>query len=323
MDDRSILVSVEGIDKTFASKSGITGRRRSINAVRDVSFEVRQRQSVGLVGESGSGKTTIARIILGLTQPSAGRVRFGWADSDSRTAKRRIRAVFQDPFTSLDPHQSAYKMLEEVQRLLFARTPSERLRRSRELLDRVGLSDQEGHALPKELSGGQRQRVAIARALCAEPTLVVLDEAVSALDVSIQAQILNLLSELADDLRLTYLVISHDLAVINQLCDEVIVLYRGMVMERGKTDDVLGSPGNPYTRMLLESVPRAGMTLRRRLALVEREREGCVFRSRCQMAVEACAEMPPLSEVGGSREVRCWLPLVSGQPSLRESGSTR
>ena len=200
---------------------------------------------------------------------------------ERRARGRFIQIVFQDPYTSLDPRQSVRRTVDEVQAFHFSRDSSARRTRTKQLLDAVGLSDKDARSLPRELSGGQRQRAAIARALAAEPKILILDEAVSALDVSIQAQILNLLSDLRREFRLTYILISHDLAVVRQVADDVLVMYRGRTVEVGPVETILSAPLHPYTRRLLESVPRPGMVLARRAAVLEGEDEGCLFRQRC------------------------------------------
>jgi peptide/nickel transport system ATP-binding protein len=220
---------------------------------------------------------------------------------------RVIQIVFQDPYTSLDPRQTVRNALDEIQRVIFERTRNDRRARTGELLEQVGLGEKEARALPRELSGGQRQRVAIARALAAEPEILILDEAVSALDVSIQAQILNLLADLRDQLDLAYLVISHDLAVVRQIADDVLVMYRGRAVEMGPVDRILASPRHPYTRRLLESVPRAGMVLKRQPALLVEHADGCLFRDRCEYAHEHCLTEPDLIPIEEGHVARCCL----------------
>ena len=267
MAEGNPVLEVEGLAKTFRSHGSWRGRGgTSVAAVRDVSFELREGGSVGLVGESGSGKTTTARMLVGLERPDAGSIRIagreralGRASSEERRRRaREIQMVFQDPYTSLDPRQRVADCLDEVLRFHFSDPPDERRSRVAQLLQQVGLGERESAALPRELSGGQRQRVAIARSLAAAPSVLILDEAVSALDVSIQAQILNLLADIRDGSGIAYVVVSHDLAVVRQLVDETLVMYRGEVVERGPTEEILERPQHPYTRMLLDSIPRIG-----------------------------------------------------------------
>ncbi|XAS68653.1 ATP-binding cassette domain-containing protein [Micrococcaceae bacterium Sec5.7] len=254
------VVSVEGLRKTFGR-----GRKESV-AVDGIGFELRTGGSLGIVGESGSGKTTTARMLIGLEQPTAGRILIGGADhtrparriKDLRARGRLIQIVFQDPYTSLDRRQKIGDCLGEVVHLHFGLTGAALKTRVRDLGELVGLHERQLESLPRELSGGQRQRVAIARALAAEPEILILDEAVSALDVSIQAQILNLLADIREQRGISYVFISHDLAVIRQITDTVIVMRHGQVIEQGQTADVLDDPRDPYTRLLRDSVPHAG-----------------------------------------------------------------
>ena len=235
-------------------------------AVDDVSFDLPPGRSLAIVGESGSGKTTIARMIVGLERPTNGtitacghdRSRPARSTRDRRRRGREVQIVFQDPYTSLDPRQTAEATIDEVLRLHHGWPADRRRPRTAELVDLVGLDTRQSRALPRSLSGGQRQRVAIARALAAQPDVLILDESVAALDVSIQAQVLNLLADIADQTHVSYILISHDLAVVRQLTDEAIVLHRGKVVERGPTAQVLDDPQHPYTQRLRESVPRPG-----------------------------------------------------------------
>jgi ABC-type glutathione transport system ATPase component len=254
------LLTVEHLTKTFGR-----GRTEAV-AVADVSFTLNAGGSLGIVGESGSGKTTTARMIIGLERPTRGSIAFCGADRTQparstrqlRERGRDIQIVFQDPYTSLDRRQRVGDCLAEVLGIHFRLSRDEVKRRVRELGELVGLDDRQLDALPKGLSGGQRQRVAIARALATEPKILILDEAVSALDVSIQAQILNLLSDIREKRGVSYLFISHDLAVIRQVTDDTIVMRHGAVIEQGPTADVLDDPRDPYTRLLRDSVPREG-----------------------------------------------------------------
>ncbi|SEL66161.1 ABC-type dipeptide/oligopeptide/nickel transport system, ATPase component [Blastococcus sp. DSM 46786] len=255
-DPQSPALEVEGLTRTYG---GLT-------AVDDVSFVLRAHGALGVVGESGSGKSTTARMLVGLERPDAGTVRIGGTAYDAvprgRAARlaraRAVQMVFQDPYLSLDPRVRVRDSVEEVLRLHGTEGARTVRARAVELLDQVGLGPREQEALPRELSGGQRQRVAIARALAPEPDVLVLDEAVSALDVSIQAQILNLLRDIRAERQIAYLFVSHDLAVVRHVCEEVLVLNRGAVVERGDAAEVLAHPAHPYTRLLLASVPHQG-----------------------------------------------------------------
>ncbi len=279
------VLEVVGLNKEFAvrrdagakqrdsrPKSGLVGRwktnspSRTVTAVNDVSFTVALGQSLAIVGESGSGKTTVARMIVGLETPSSGRIVFAGRERSthhvsSRERKRRAREVqivFQDPYSSLDPRMTIRACIAEVLTLHFDQTDAERDTRIDLLLEQVGLDQRHGDVLPKALSGGQRQRVAIARALASEPSVLICDEAVASLDVSIQAQVLNLLSDIRVQTGVSYLFISHDLAVVRQVSDEVIVMRNGKIVERGPTQQVLASPQAAYTKRLLAAIPREG-----------------------------------------------------------------
>ncbi|MEL5956446.1 ABC transporter ATP-binding protein [Streptomyces sp. CLV115] len=248
------VLAVRGLHRTFGT----------VRAVDDVSFTLPHGGSLGIVGESGSGKTTTARIVVGLEQADEGDVLVCGRSRTDRArgrAKRLARArevqmVFQDPLLSLDPRTGVELALRETLRLHFPER--DHARRIRELLDQVGLGTRAADALPRQLSGGQRQRVAIARALAVEPAVLVLDEAVAALDVSVQAQILNLLADIREQTSIGYLFITHDLGVVRCVTDDVIVMRHGAVIEAGATAEVLAAPQHPYTRLLLESVPRPG-----------------------------------------------------------------
>ncbi len=244
-------------------------------AVDDVSFTLERDESLGIVGESGSGKTTVARMLMGLEQASGGTITVdgqlranGRVSLHERRARaRQLQIVFQDPYSSLDPRQRVRDALSEVVALHTPLDRKGRERRVHELLNQVGLDDRMSRALPRDLSGGQRQRVAIARALAVEPTVLVLDEAVAALDVSVQAQVLNLLADIRANTQVSYLFISHDLGVVRQVTDRALVMRSGRCVEQGPTAEVLDHPTDTYTAELLASVPRAGWTPRRRTAL--------------------------------------------------------
>jgi peptide/nickel transport system ATP-binding protein len=286
-------------------------------AVDGVSLVLHPGQTLGLVGESGCGKSTLARCVAGLLEPTAGTVLLdgqpvaGMGAGARRARARVVQMIFQDPFGALNPRLTVARIVEEP--LTVHRIGDAAARRARvaDLLDRVGLSAAQGGRFPHELSGGQRQRVAIARALALEPRLIVCDEAVSALDVSIQAQVLNLLADLQAQLGLAYLFISHDLSVIRHVSDRIAVMYLGRIVETGTSDAVWTAPRHPYTRALVAAIPGAGgLDAARRLV---RQPEGgaaggCRFRPRCPAAVARCAvEEPGLMAVSGGQSVACWV----------------
>jgi ABC-type glutathione transport system ATPase component len=260
------------MSEPILTASGLTKVFGDHTAVDDVSFSLPEGGSLAIVGESGSGKTTVARMLTGLERPTAGTIIACGRDRSlpARSAGERrrrgaeIQIVFQDPYSSLDPRQSGAASIDEVLRLHRGGSKAERGARIAELGGLVGLDERQLNALPRGLSGGQRQRIAIARALAAEPRILVLDESVAALDVSIQAQVLNLLADIRDATGISYILISHDLAVVRQLTDDAIVMHRGRVVEAGPTARILDDPQQDYTRQLRDSVPRPGWKPQRR-----------------------------------------------------------
>ena len=253
--DEPVLV-VSGLRKVFGAQV----------AVDDMSFALLPGKSIAIVGESGSGKTTVARMIVGLEKPTAGtivacgrdRSRPARRGAERKMRGREVQIVFQDPYSSLDPRQTGAALVDEVLRVHHGGDPATRRRRVTELAELVGLDVRQMNAMPKALSGGQRQRVAIARALATDPRVLILDESVAALDVSIQAQVLNVLADIRDQRGISYVLISHDLAVVRQLTEEAVVMQRGIVVEQGRTSDILDNPRHPYTQMLRASVPGPG-----------------------------------------------------------------
>jgi len=253
------MLSVENIGKAYPlARTSLLGTRPTLTALHDVSFAIARGESFGLVGESGSGKSTLARLILALEAPDAGRIAFDGADihrAMPRDFRARMQIVFQDPYASLNPRMSVAGIVAEPLVIHRAMTAKARLDRVAELLGLVGLGPQHLHRHPHEFSGGQRQRIAIARALACEPDFLVLDEPTSALDVSVQAQVLNLLHDLQQRLNLTYLFISHDLAVVRHVCDRVALLHQGRLVEQGETEALWRAPRSDYARMLLAAMP--------------------------------------------------------------------
>jgi peptide/nickel transport system ATP-binding protein len=266
------VLQARQLRKVFKVKAEGSRQTEDLVAVDDVSFELPPSGSVGLVGESGSGKTTVARIIAGLERQTSGTVIVAGAalrgrrlrGQDRRAKGRRVQMVFQDPYSSLDPRQTVGACLDEVLRFHTPVGKASRHQRVLELLHQVGLDERHENLRPRSLSGGQRQRVAIARALACDPEILILDEAVSALDVSVQGQVLNLLADLRAELRVAYLFVSHDLAVVQQVTDDTMVMHRGRIIESGPTDTILREPASDYTRQLLAAVPRPGWQPSRR-----------------------------------------------------------
>jgi peptide/nickel transport system ATP-binding protein len=302
------LLQVEGLRTWFPIRSGVFQRTVGwVRAVDDVSFEVPAGCTLALVGESGCGKTTVGLSILRLVEPRAGRVLFdgedlvALSDEEMRARRRALQIVFQDPLGSLDPRMRVRDAIAEgMQSFGIGSSESERTDRVAGLLERVQLDPRQMWRYPHEFSGGQRQRLCIARALAVEPRLVICDEAVSALDVSIQAQILNLLSELQKDLGLTYLFITHDLSVVRYLADQVAVMYLGQIVEEGGTERIFEGPLHPYTRGLLAAVPSVDPQRRTAAARVLGDvpspadpPAGCRFHTRCPEAFDRCSEEAP------------------------------
>ena len=301
------LIAADHLGKHFSARTMLRGHR-PVQAVTDVSLTVDRGEAVGLVGESGSGKSTIGRLLLGLVKPSTGHVRIDGNDlaaiprSGMKKLRQRMQLVFQDPYSSLDPRRRVGAQIADgmvIHRLIPAH---QRVERVAELLKQVGLDPSHADRYPHEFSGGQRQRIGIARALSTGPEFLVADEPVSALDVSVQAQVLRVLADLRSRFGLGLLFISHDLPVVRSLCDRVVVLYLGRVMEEGPAAEVLAHPRHPYTRALLSAAPSFDPVRRRNRILLQGEPpspadppSGCVFRTRCPWVIAQCAaEVPRL-----------------------------
>ncbi len=311
------LLAVEDLKVHFPVRTGAWRAPATLKAVDGVSFTVAAREVVGVVGESGSGKTTLGRAILRLVEPTAGSIAFagqplaGLSARAMLPVRRRLQAVFQDPTASLNPAMTIGRALGEALHIHGIGDRRDRPARIGALLDKVGLPAAFADRLPRALSGGQRQRVGIARALAVEPELIIADESVSALDVSVQAQIVNLLQDLQAELGLAILFIAHDLSLVEYLCDRVIVLYLGRIMEMGPAHAVFANPRHPYTRALIAAAPQIDPARRTRGALLAGDPpsplappSGCVFRTRCPHAIAACAEaVPPLT--GNSHVAAC------------------
>jgi peptide/nickel transport system ATP-binding protein len=316
------LMRLESLEKTYALKTGMFGRALKVQALRNVSLTIGRRETVGVVGESGCGKSTLGRLLLRLEEPTGGRVEFRGEDITHkpdralRSFRRHTQVVFQDPYSSLNPRQRVQDILTEPMRVhgLAANAVAAENEAMR-LLEEVGLRHEHAARYPHQLSGGQRQRVAIARALAMRPELIVCDEAVSALDVSVQAQVVNLLADLQDAHDLSYLFIGHDLAVVRQIATRVVVMYLGRIVEIAERDDFYREPLHPYSRALMAAVPGNGHKLGQAGEPVLLSGEppsplappsGCAFRTRCPMAMPQCAELvPELRQRGSNRQVAC------------------
>ena len=319
------LIEAERLSKHYVVGSRLRhGGRRTVRALDDVSLAVQSGETLGLVGESGCGKSTLGRTLLRLVDPSAGRIRFAGRDITSlseralRPLRARMQMVFQDPYASLNPRRRIGDLIAEPLHVHNRGNRREIDERVRALLPLVGLSPEHLQRFPHQFSGGQRQRVGIARALALEPELIVADEPVSALDVSVQAQIVNLFADLQDRLGLTYVFIAHDLSVIRQISTRVAVMYLGAIVETGGTDDVLHAPAHPYTAALISAIPMPDAAGERRNRVALRGEppsptnppSGCRFHTRCPQAQPTCAEVPPpLAPVSPGRDVACHFPL--------------
>ena len=332
---RTALLELRDVVREYPVKT-LTFRRSTerIHAVSGVSFQVEPGETYGLVGESGCGKSTTARLAVGMEKPTTGAVIFDGGDlasargGERRRQRRELQMVFQDPYSSLDPKMNVADLIAEplvVQRIGRRKQRHTQVER---LLGEVGLPAVAARRYPHELSGGQRQRVAIARALALRPRLIVADEPVSALDVSVRAQILNLMADLQEEHGLSYLMVAHDLAIVRHVSHRVGVMYLGKLVETGSTDDVIARPAHPYTAKLLSAVPEADPHRER---AKERQRgvdetpsairppSGCRFRTRCPLAQEICAEIEPaMQRFGDGQQAACHFPL---RPALPETSA--
>ncbi|MGV8954510.1 MAG: ABC transporter ATP-binding protein [Cypionkella sp.] len=314
------LVSLRGLHKHFYLGGNLFGRNRAVlRAVDGVDLDIRRGETLGLVGESGCGKSTLARTLIRLHQPSSGEMLFDGTDiaklSERELApfRKRMQMIFQDPYASLNGRMTVRDLIAEPLEIADIGTPQSRTERVFELLGRVGLNPDHATRFAHEFSGGQRQRIGIARAIALNPDLVICDEPISALDVSIQAQVVNMLEDLQDELGLTYLFITHDLSMVRHISDRIGVMYLGRIVELASNHDLYARPSHPYTRALLASIPVPDPTVRNASAPMTGEipsptdiPSGCRFRTRCPLATELCAaQEPPLRDVGGGHLAAC------------------
>ncbi|MDG1289603.1 MAG: ATP-binding cassette domain-containing protein [Lentibacter sp.] len=321
----TVLLKANDLTVRFAlGKKGLFGARQHLEAVRSVSFTLAKGRALGIVGESGSGKTTTAMAAIRLTEAAGGQVLFEGedlltlSDEDMRQRRRDIQLIFQDPYSSLNPRARVADIVREPMDLMEIGIPAERDARVRELFKLVGLRPDQLNLFPHQFSGGQRQRISIARALSTNPKLLVCDEPVSALDVAIQAQILNLLARLKDELGLSYLFISHDLGVVRHVCDDVAVMYLGKIVEHGPVEALFEAPQHPYTQALLAAAP--SLARRKSKGYVRPMKlsgdppspinppKGCAFAERCPKAQDICRQSPPEARETQGLHVACYFP---------------
>jgi oligopeptide/dipeptide ABC transporter ATP-binding protein len=332
------LLQIQNVSKNFGGKARLlSGRTPLIQAVRNVSLDLGRGGALGVVGETGCGKSTLARMIMGIIPPTSGRILYKGKEisvgtqADRQELYRTIQFVFQDPMSSLNPRKTIRQILETPMIRLLSLSKKEREKRLLTLMETVNLRPEYLDRHPHEFSGGQAQRIGIARALAPKPEVLILDEPVSALDVSIQAQILKLLRDLQSRLGLTYLFISHDLAVVDYLCDSIAVMYLGTVTEYGTAPDVFTSPRHPYTHVLLASVPEPGarsavaVKLTGELPAPSNPPPGCPFSSRCYRVENICrSQRPPLESFGDTHKAACFFADTPVPPPvLDHTGDTR
>lgn len=318
----NVILKVENLTKTFEVKSNkLFGKSRHLNAVNDVSFEVYEGETLGVIGESGCGKSTLGKCLLHLISPSSGTIQYKdtsiskLSEKEIKKLRKDIQIVFQDPYSSLDPRKTAGSIIEEPMIIHHTAEASDRKKKVEELLKLVGLDIYHVNRYPHEFSGGQRQRINIARALALEPKLIVCDEPVSALDVSVQSQVLNLLKELQQKLGLTYIFISHDLSVVKYVSNRIAIMYLGRIVEMGDSKDIYLNPMHPYTKALFSAIPPESPMEEKKSILLKGEipsplnlPPGCAFSSRCPECMERCMkEVPKLVEIKNGYKVACWL----------------
>jgi len=317
------LLEVKNLKKYFPIKGGIFSKAIGyVYAVDGVSFYLSEGESLGLVGESGCGKSTTARVILRLIEPTDGEILFEGKDicklgnKEMRSIRRDMQIVFQDPYASLDPRRTVEQIIGEPLNVFEIGTKKERKERIVYLLQKVGLSPDHARRYPHEFSGGQRQRIGIARALALNPKLIIGDEPVSALDVSIQAQVINLMEDIQKEFKLSYIIIAHDLAVVEHICDRIAVMYLGRIVELARDKELYSSPVHPYTVALLSAIPVPDPNITKKRIILEgdvpspmRPPPGCHFHTRCPRKKKECeTTIPKLTEIGDGHSVACHLP---------------
>jgi oligopeptide transport system ATP-binding protein len=316
-----LLLEVNGLKKYFPITGGIFGRKKGeVKAVDDVSFYVKKGETLGIVGESGCGKSTTGRLLMRLIEASDGRILFedkeitSMSKNELRKTRRDIQMVFQDPYASLNPRHSIQQILEEPLIVHGIGNKEERKKRVQEMLEVVGLSSYHARRYPHQFSGGQRQRIGIAKALMTKPKLIIADEPVSALDVSIQAQVLNLMKDIQTEFQLTYIFIAHDLGVVRHISDRVGVMYLGRLIELADSEELYENPMHPYTKALLSAVPIPDPDIKRETILIEGELPspanpptGCAFHTRCSQCMDICKTTRPVERNLNGHSVACHL----------------
>ncbi len=329
------LIRVENLKKYYPVRGGVLQRVVAwVQALDGISFTIRQGETLGLVGESGCGKSTVGRTMLRLTEPTGGKVFFDGQDvftlrgEELKKLRRNMQIIFQDPYSSLDPRVPIGESVMEGLRIHKIGTPKERYDIVIQTLKKVGLEEYHARRYPHEFSGGQRQRIGIARALALKPKFIVCDEPVSALDVSIQSQVLNILKDLQEEFGLTYLFIAHNLSVVEHISDRVAVMYLGKIVELTDREELFRNPLHPYTQALMSAIPIPDPKLKRERIILKGDvpsplnpPSGCRFHPRCPFAMDVCRmEEPPLVEVRPGHQAACW--LISSKEKTGESGST-
>ncbi len=333
--NNSELLKVRNLKKHYLITHGLFGRSAGmVKAVDGVDLEIKRGETLGLVGESGCGKSTLGRVILGLEPATEGEIIFDGLDISKlkgdqlHLLRRRMQIIFQDPYSSLNPRQTVGRIIGEGLAIHGIGTAAERRERVLHMMEVVGLRPEQINRYPHEFSGGQRQRIGVARALALNPELVICDEPLSALDVSIQAQVINLLQDLQEEFHLTYLFISHDLSVVRHICDRVAVMYLGQLVELAETEELFRNPSHPYTKALLNAIPgldpeAAGKKHREARADSDRAAlpDGCIFEPRCPQTTPACKNRPKLLELAPGHWVKClaYTPAANSRPEIGSS----